>query len=58
MAVDTNFCAQQLGGIFISYVAFSQEQPFNELTEKENSNKACKICAYNDLKQHFKGLND
>ncbi|WP_234031503.1 hypothetical protein [Lentibacillus cibarius] len=34
-SVDTDFCARQLGGIFLSYVVLPNEQPFNKLTTQE-----------------------
>src|SRR5690625_249532 len=33
--VDVDFCARQLGGIFLSYVVLPKGQPFNKLTSLE-----------------------
>ncbi|WP_438313164.1 TetR/AcrR family transcriptional regulator [Sporosarcina sp. FA9] len=33
--VDIDFCARQLGGIFLSYVVLPNDQPFNQLTKEE-----------------------
>src|SRR5690625_3778037 len=33
--VDADFCARQLAGIFLSYVALPSSQPFNKLTQEE-----------------------
>lgn len=43
--VDINFCARQLGGIFLSYLILQKSQQYNELTvrKKESSKKTCKI---------------
>lgn len=35
--VDVDFCARQLGGIFLSYVVLPEGRPFNKLTEKEKN---------------------
>jgi len=40
--VDIDFCARQLGGIFLSYVALPNGKPFNELTALEKENIARK----------------
>lgn len=33
--VDIDFCARQLGGIFLSYVILPNDRPFNQLTKEE-----------------------
>jgi AcrR family transcriptional regulator len=33
--VDVDFCARQLSGIFLSYIALPGSQPFNKLTKEE-----------------------
>jgi len=42
MTVNTDFCASQLGGIFLSYVVLPHGQPFNKLTEQEKKEIARK----------------
>jgi len=38
--VDIDFCARQLGGVFLSYVMLPNEQPIHQLSEKEKENIA------------------
>lgn len=40
--VDVDFCARQLGGIFLSYVVLPKGQPFNKLTSQEKKDIARK----------------
>lgn len=40
--VDIDFCARQLGGIFLSYVVIPKGQPFNKLTMQEKKDIARK----------------
>jgi len=40
--VDIDFCARQLGGIFLSYVILPNEQRFNKLTKQEKKDIAKK----------------
>ncbi|MFD1707526.1 TetR/AcrR family transcriptional regulator [Siminovitchia sediminis] len=40
--VDIDFCARQLGGIFLSYVVLPNAQPFNKLTLQEKKDIARK----------------
>lgn len=40
--VDIDFCARQLGGIFLSYAIFPNEQQFSELTLEEKKDIARK----------------
>lgn len=41
-AVDIDFYARQLGGIFLSYIILPNEQPFNKLTKEEKKDIARK----------------
>ncbi len=52
--IDIDFCARQLGGIFLSYIVLPNNKDFNKLTTQEKKRNSEKTCKVNTC--HFIGL--